>query len=116
MRPIYVRKSSRTRGHVFVVMMSYLLIQKLCECWGGLDLTVEEGIRLLETLGTIQLQLPNQKDKSKNVTINSVPTPREEVAELFRLVNIPPRVRPRRKIKQTNPVDSKKKLKTRRKS
>jgi hypothetical protein len=81
---------------------------------------VEEGIRLLETLetlGTIQLQLPNQKNKSKNVTINSVPTPRGEVAELFRLVNIPaPEFVPAGKIKQTNPVDSKKKLKTRRKS
>ncbi|MDR1924714.1 MAG: hypothetical protein LBQ66_10085 [Planctomycetaceae bacterium] len=83
-------------------------------------MTVEEGIRLLETLetlGTIQLQLPNQKNKSKNVTINSVPTPRGEVAELFRLVNIPaPEFVPAGKIKQTNPVDSKKKLKTRRKS
>jgi hypothetical protein len=116
MRPIYVRKSSRTRGHVLVVMLSYLLIQKLRECWGGLDLTVEEGIRLLETLGTIQLQFPNPNDKSKNITINSVPTPRAEIAELLRLANInAPEFVPAGKTKQANTVDSKKKLKNRRK-
>jgi hypothetical protein len=97
-------------------MLSYLLIQKLRELWGGLDGTVEEKIRLLETLGTIQLQFPNQNDKSKNITINSVPTPREEIAELFRLANIPaPEIVPAGKTKLANTVDSKKKLKIRRK-
>ncbi|MDR1962435.1 MAG: hypothetical protein LBQ50_01490, partial [Planctomycetaceae bacterium] len=80
------------------------------------DLTVEEGIRLLETLGTIQLQFPTPNDESKNITINSVPTPREEIAELFRLVNInAPEFVPAGKTKQANTVDSKKKLKIRRK-
>ncbi|MDR1962999.1 MAG: hypothetical protein LBQ50_04410 [Planctomycetaceae bacterium] len=75
-----------------------------------------EGIRLLETLGTIQLQFPNPNDESKNITINSVPTPREEIAELFRLANIPaPEFIPAGKTKQANTVDSKKKLKIRRK-
>jgi transposase len=36
LRPIYVRKQDRTRGHVFVVMLSYLLIQKLREYWNTL--------------------------------------------------------------------------------
>ncbi|MDR1384984.1 MAG: transposase [Planctomycetaceae bacterium] len=47
LRPVYVRKQDRTRGHVFVVMLSYLLIQKLREYWNTLDMTVEEGIDLL---------------------------------------------------------------------
>lgn len=57
LRPIYVRKKDRTRGHVLVVMLSYLLIQKLRESWGTLDMTVEEGMVLLETLCTVQVQL-----------------------------------------------------------
>jgi hypothetical protein len=64
----------------------------------------------LETLGTIQLQFPNPNDESKNITINSAPTLREEIAELFRLANVPAG-----KTKQVNTVDSKKKLKIRRK-
>jgi hypothetical protein len=74
-----------------------------------------EKIRLLETLGTIQLQFISPNDESKNITINSVPTPRAEIAELFRLVNInAPEIVPAGKTKQANTVDSKKKLKIRR--
>ncbi|MDR1925524.1 MAG: hypothetical protein LBQ66_14220, partial [Planctomycetaceae bacterium] len=61
---------------------------------------------------TIQLQFPYQNDESKNITINSVPTPRAEIAELFRLANIPaPEIVPAGKTKLANTVDSKKKLK-----
>jgi transposase len=31
LRPIFVRKSGRTRAHVFVVMLSYLLVRELRE-------------------------------------------------------------------------------------
>jgi transposase len=88
MRPIYVRKSSRTRGHVFVVMMSYLLIQKLRECWGGLDMTVEEGIERLKMLSTIRMQ-------TNNITVQIIPKPPEDIEQLFTLANIPiPKVLP----------------------
>jgi hypothetical protein len=51
------KKIEHARGHVFVVMLSYLLIQKLREYWNTLDMTVEEGIelwRLLKTSFSIQ--------------------------------------------------------------
>ena len=32
LRPIYLRKAGRTRAHVFVVMLSYLLVRELREC------------------------------------------------------------------------------------
>ena len=44
MRPIYVRRESRTRGHAFVVMLAYTLIKELAIRWQPLDLTVKEGI------------------------------------------------------------------------
>jgi transposase len=43
-RPIFVRKDPRTRGHVFVVMLAYLLVQELASYWKDLDMTPQEGI------------------------------------------------------------------------
>ncbi|MDR2642091.1 MAG: hypothetical protein LBC74_04780, partial [Planctomycetaceae bacterium] len=63
----YVRKKDRTRGHVLVVMLSYLLIQKLRGYWSELDMTVEEGSELLETLGTLKVKLDG------NITVNHIP-------------------------------------------
>ena len=50
MRPIYVRLEDRTRGHAFVVMLAYRLIQELAKRWSSLNLTVQEGINQLATL------------------------------------------------------------------
>lgn len=49
-RPIYVRRESRTRGHVFVVMLAYLIIAELARRWQELDTTVEEAIKALSTI------------------------------------------------------------------
>ena len=32
-RPFYVRLETRTRGHLLVVMLAYLLVQELTKCW-----------------------------------------------------------------------------------
>jgi transposase len=113
MRPIYVRKKERTRGHVFVVMLSYLLIQKLRECWGGLDMTVEEGIERLKTLCTLRMQTDN------NITVQIIPKPSEDIEQLFTLANIPPpevlpthpATRPNTKSKLNKKVSNKKNTK-----
>jgi len=39
-----VRKEESTRGHVFVVMLAYLLEHALYNYWRCLEVTVEEGI------------------------------------------------------------------------
>jgi hypothetical protein len=49
-RPIYVRLASRTRGHVFVVMLAYCLVRELAWRWRHLDLTVQEGLDQLGQL------------------------------------------------------------------
>jgi len=53
-RPIYVHLESRTRGHLLVVMLAYLLARELARCWRDLDLTVEEGLDELKSLCTTQ--------------------------------------------------------------
>jgi hypothetical protein len=54
-----------------------------------LDITVEEGLNLLETSGTIQITFQDKIDESKNIVINNIPTPRKEIEKLFNLVNVP---------------------------
>ncbi|MFW6114339.1 MAG: hypothetical protein ACOC7K_01210 [bacterium] len=52
-RPIHVCLESRTRGHLLVVMLAYLLVQELATCWRDLDLTVEEDLAELKSLCTM---------------------------------------------------------------
>ena len=56
-RPLWLRKAERTRAHVLVVMLAYLLVQELRRCWKDLDLTVAEGLQELGALGLTELRL-----------------------------------------------------------
>ena len=76
-RPIYVVRETRTRGHVFVVMLAYKIIQQLASCWTSLDTTVEEGINELDTLCATELKF------NDDTTINEVPTPRDSIFALL---------------------------------
>jgi len=81
-RPIFVRKESRTRGHVLVVMLAYLIIAELTRCWHDLDLTVAEGIDELASLCMTTVTIKDQ------VRINQIPTPRHSVRELFKAAKV----------------------------
>jgi hypothetical protein len=50
LRPVYVRTAESTRGHVLVVMLSYLIRRRLAKAWADLELTVENGLDSLKTL------------------------------------------------------------------
>ncbi len=53
-RPTFVRTEASTRGHVFVVMLAYLLERELDKYWRDLEVTVPEGIDELGSLrGTV---------------------------------------------------------------
>ena len=82
MRPVYVRRESRTRGHALVVMFAYRLIQELAKRWHALDITVQEGIAQLTTLCVHELSVNNQ------TVTHCVPTPNETVAKLFEHANV----------------------------
>jgi transposase len=60
MRGIFVRKATRTRAHVFVIMLAYLLAYQLRRLWHEVELTLEEGIAELASICAIELTLSNQ--------------------------------------------------------
>ncbi|MBT9140421.1 MAG: hypothetical protein DDT30_00997 [Dehalococcoidia bacterium] len=55
LRPTFVRTEASTRGHVFVVMLAYLLERELEKYWRGLEVTVAEGIDELGSLRGTEL-------------------------------------------------------------
>jgi len=76
-RPVYVCLASRTKGHLLVVMLAYLLVQELYRCWRDLDLTVEEGLDELKSLCTTQVVV-----KGRSV-MHNIPQPRASVQRLL---------------------------------
>ena len=70
LRPIHVRKEKSTRGHVFVVMLAYLLRRELERAWEKIDVTMEEGLDALATLSSIDMGLAGE------IKIERIPKPR----------------------------------------
>jgi len=68
LRPVHVRKEGSTRGHILVVMLAYQLMRELGRRWAHLDLTVQEGLKRLNTYcavevgGVIQVLLQPRAD------------------------------------------------------
>jgi transposase len=105
-RPVHVRTASHTRGHVFVVMLSYLIIAELARCWQDLEVTVNEGIKQLDTLCATQLLI---KEK---VRLNQIPRPRALIQQLLNAAHVTlPEFLPSKGVR----VTTKKKLSKRRK-
>jgi len=76
-RPVYVCLESRTRGHLLVVMLAYLLVQELARCWRDLDLTVEEGLDELKSLCTTRVVVQGRS------VLHNIPRPRAGVRRLL---------------------------------
>ena len=76
-RPVFVCLESRTRGHLLVVMLAYLLVQELARCWRDLDLTVEEGLEELKSLCTTQVVVKGRP------VLHNIPRPRASVQRLL---------------------------------
>ena len=82
MRPVFVRKESRTRGHALVVMLAYRIEMELRRSWTSLNVTVAEGLAELSSLCMNEvtiLDLP---------TINQIPEPRPSVQNLLNAADI----------------------------
>ncbi len=107
MRPINVRLASRTRGHTFVVMLAYLIIQELSYRWRNIEMTVEEGIKELSTLCITDVNLNGV------LSAGIIPAPRQSVKNLLNAADIKlPKVLPM----ATFNVSTRKKLVERRKT
>jgi transposase len=82
MRPINVRLESRTRGHAFVVMMAYWIVKELSALWASLDVTVEEGLKELNTLCSTEVSIAN------GGCFHRIPEPRELSRQLLEAANV----------------------------
>ena len=69
LRPIHVRKEKSTRGHVFVVMLAYLLRRELERAWDEINVTIEEGLDCLTTLSSVGIGL------AADIKIEQIPKP-----------------------------------------
>jgi transposase len=81
-RPVYVQTEKSTRGHVVVVMLSYMIVRRLRRCWEKFDLTVEEGLKQLSTLCSMEMKVKNQASCLK------IPRPREKSRQLLKALDI----------------------------
>lgn len=105
MRPINVRLEGRTRGHAFVVMLAYRIIQQLAKRWRHLNITVEEGIHQVATLCTLEVVVNGKPQCHK------IPQPTETLQTLLKAAAVKlPDALPNRGVK----VATKKKLQERR--
>lgn len=101
LRPVHVHTEKSTRGHIFVVMLAYLIERELNELWRGLETTVPEAIDQLGSLcGTIVTvhETTCQKIPKPNATVGALldaasvrlpevlPGPRARVATRCKLV------------------------------
>ena len=60
-RPLFVRKDSRTRGHVFVSMLSYMLVQSFWRSVKPLGHSLEHAIDLVQTIQTVHVELGKKR-------------------------------------------------------
>jgi len=77
MRPWYVQLEKNTRGHALVVMLAYLITHALQQAWANFDLTVEEGLKELSTLCSMEMRMKGQG------SCHRIPTPRQTSAQLL---------------------------------
>ena len=97
-RPVYVRLEERTRAHVFVVMLAYMITRELDVCWKILNLTVAEGISSLSSLCSDKLIIKGTP------RFLQIPEPRDSVKALFLAakIDLPPVLPNRNSVIATN--------------
>jgi transposase len=82
LRPIYVQREKSTHGHVFTLMLAYLIIRHLAKHWEKINLKVEEGIRLLSKLCTQELHIIDRKPQIY------IPTPINREKQLLEAIDL----------------------------
>lgn len=93
LRPIYVRSEASTRGHVFVVMLAYMIRRHLEQAWKDIDMTVEEGLEALKTFCCIEMEMPSSPG------VHSLPEPNSTVKKLIDALAVKmPRILTHRKV------------------
>lgn len=60
-RPIYVRKSSTTRGHVFVAILAYMIVKYIKDATSNLGYSIKHVINLLDRISYLEYDHENEK-------------------------------------------------------
>jgi transposase len=81
MRGIYVRKELRTRAHVFLVMLAYVIAYELRRQWTEIDMTIEEGIAELASISTVFVEIAGAR-------CQTIPEPRPHGQKLLQELDI----------------------------
>jgi len=81
-RPVFVQSEKSTQGHVFVVMLAYMIVRILRGAWKEFDLTVEEGLKQLSTLCSTEIKVKKQG------SCLQIPRPREKSRQLLKALDI----------------------------
>ena len=81
LRPVFVRNEASTRGHVFVVMLAYLVRRELAAAWGALNLKVNEGINTLDALSSTVVELAG-------ASVHQIPRPTGQTKQLLDALHI----------------------------
>lgn len=82
MRPVNVRLASRTRGHMFVVMLAYRLVKELAARWRELNVTVGEGLQSLSLICATEVTLAD------GTRLNQIPEPDEQNRRLLEAASV----------------------------
>lgn len=99
MRPWYVRKEASTRGHAFVVMLTYMVIKYLKKAWKDLDLTVKEGLEILGRLSLMEVKINGE------INYYEVPEPSDMMTKLASLAGVVlPEIAPYKKVNVSSRV------------
>ena len=80
-RPVFVRKETRTRAHLLITMLSYRLEHFLRKRWKDIDLTVEESIKKLSRLSSVIINVKSEK-------LHRVPKPDKLSEQLLNAVQV----------------------------
>jgi transposase len=81
LRGIFVRKANRTRAHVFIIMLAYLIAYHLRRLWQDVEVTIEEGIGELSSLCATEVIIGD-------VHVQTIPAPRERGELLLKRANV----------------------------
>lgn len=81
MRAIFVRKAERTRAHVMIIMLGYMIAYELRRLWRNVEMTVEEGLKDLASVCATEVLMGD-------VAIQTIPEPRESCKQLLKKAEV----------------------------
>ncbi len=81
LRGIYVRKELRTRAHVFIIMLAYVIAYELRRQWTEVEMTIEEGIDELASISTVVVEIGG-------ASCQTIPEPRPHGRQLLKELDL----------------------------